>query len=114
MSPIELYEKVAKQFKITDGKLVHPRQMKAYVESQIQEQSLIINRLIVDAARSHADIADAKDDTTKAAYENKLSGFENDLRQLSKTLDFFIELSKNLAKKYPEADSSKAERPDGF
>lgn len=111
---LELVEEVAKAFKITSGKRVHPRQQRAYVESQRQEQALIINRLLVDCAKAKYDLENAKDETTKAAYQNKVAGFEGDLRQLSSSLDFFIELEKELAKAYPGDDSGKAERPDGF
>jgi hypothetical protein len=113
-SPLTLVEEVAKAFKVTGDKRVHPRQQRAYVESQVQEQALIINRLLVDCAKAKSDIADAKDENTKAAYTNKLAGYEGDLRQLSTTLDFFLELQKELAKAHPETNNDAAERPDGF
>ena len=113
-SPLELVEQVAKNFKVTGEKRVHPRQQRAYVESQKQEQALIINRLLVDCAKATFDMASAKDDTTKAAYANKLAQYEGDLRQLSTTLDFFIELDKELSKAHPEVNGGTAERPDGF
>lgn len=113
-SPLELFNKVAADFKITKDKQVHPRQKKAYAEAQVEEQKLIINRLLVDAAmaRMHRDAA--TDENMKAAHQNKVTQFEGDLRQLTRTLDFFIELRDNLNNEYPEADSAKAARPDGF
>jgi hypothetical protein len=113
-SPQALVEEVAKAFKVSGEKRVHPRQQRAYVESQVQEQALIVNRLLVDCAKAKYDMAAAKDENTKAAYQNKLAQYEGDLRQLSTTLDFFIELQGELAKAYPEGDSGKADRPDGF
>ena len=113
-SPQALVEEVAKEFKVTKDKRVHPRQQRAYVESQVQEQSLIINRLLVDCAKTKHDIDGAKDDTTKAAYQNKLAQYEGDLRQLSTTLDFFLAYQKELAEAHPEAKSENAARPDGF
>lgn len=113
-SPLGLFEQVAKEFNVTGEKLVHPRQQRAYVDAQITEQALITNRLLVDAARARQSVQDSKDDTTKAAHQSKLQTFENDLRQMSKTLDFFLELRDDLAKKYPAVDKVAAERPDGF
>lgn len=113
-SPQALVEEVAKEFKVTKDKRVHSRQQRAYVDSQVNEQQLIINRLLVDCAKAKHDMAGAKDDTTKAAYVNKLANYEGDLRQLSTTLDFFLELQKELAEAHPEETGDKAERPDGF
>lgn len=113
-SPLELVNDVAGAFNVTGEKRVHPRQQRAYVESQKQEQALIINRLLVDCAKAKHDFASAKDENTKAAYADQRAKYEGDLRQLSKTLDFFIELDKELAQAHPEANSADAERPDGF
>lgn len=113
-SPLSLYNEVAKDFNITANKQVHPRQKKAFVESQIQEQQLIINRLLVDTAMARKNVSESKDDTVRAAHQKKVSQYEDDLRQLTKTLDFFIEFKSNLDTEYPEAKSADAERPDGF
>jgi len=95
-TPLELYKEVAKEFKVIGAKLQHDRLKQAFVSSQVNEQKAIINRLIVDTAMSRHELSGAKDDATKAAYQKKVAGFEDDLRQLSKTLDFLMELEKEL------------------
>lgn len=114
MKPLALYDQVATQFNIVDAKRVHPRQIRAYVGAQVQEQGLILNRLIIDAAKARLDISESKDDTTKAAYESNLAKYENDLRQMSRTLDFFIKLDEELAKEYPEETVENRKSEDGF
>ena len=113
-SPLELFNEVAEQFNITKEKQVHPRQKKAFAESQVEEQKLIINRLLVDTAQARKNRDAATDETMKAAHQNKVTQFEGDLRQLTKTLDFFIELRDNLYKVYPEAKVESTTRPDGY
>lgn len=95
-SPLELYKEVAEKFKVTPDKQLHDRQKQAFVESQVGEQKAVVNRLIVDTAMARHELADAKDDATKAAYGKKVAQFEDDLRQFTKTLDFFQELAKEL------------------
>lgn len=100
-SPIELYKKVAKDFNITPEKTLHPRQQLAYVQEQANQQKQIINRLLCDIAVTTAQLATAKDDNTKAAYSKKIADYEADLRQLSRSLDFFLELEDNFVQSNP-------------
>jgi len=95
-TPLELYKEVAKEFKITPNKQLHDRQKQAFVEAQVGEQKAVINRLIVDTAMARHELAGAKEDATRAAYGKKVAQFEDDLRQFSKTLDFFQELTNEL------------------
>ncbi len=93
-TPLELYEQVAKDFGVTEDKQLHSRQKQAFIESQVGEIKAVINRLVVDTAKSRQDLADAKDDATKGAYQKKVGEFETELRQFVKTLDFFQQLAK--------------------
>lgn len=107
-SPLELFNGVAKDFGITADKQLHERQKQAFVESQVGEQKAVINRLIVDAAKARYDLANAKDDVSKAAYQGNVSKFENDLRQFSSTLAFFQELASELGIKYDSEPSDES------
>lgn len=113
-SPLALYNEIAAEYNVTDEKKLHPRNIIAHVTAQVQEQKAIINRLIVDAAKARQDVQDAKDDTTKAAYAGNVAKFENDLRQMVKTLDFFAEFEKELTAKNPSVEVKPEDHPDGF
>ena len=106
MSSLKYVKEVSKRFGIKGNKELHERGRQAYVTAQVQEQKAIINRLIIDAAVTEAAIADAKDDNTRSAYQSKLSNYESDLRQLTKTLDFFLKLEEELGKGDDEHPSS--------
>lgn len=95
-SSLDLVKEVGKDFNITKEKQLHARQQMAFVTSQAQEQRGIIFRLLYDSARARRNVEEAKDDTTRSAHVANLSKYEDDLRQLSKTLDFTIELEKQL------------------
>ena len=108
-TPLELYKEVAKDFKITGDKQQHERLKQAFVTAQVQEQKAVVNRLIIDTAMARFELSQAKEDATKAAYQKKVAQFEDDLRQLSKTLDFFLQLEKELG-----VAPSGTEHPDSF
>lgn len=108
-SPLALYKEVAEDFGITAGKQQHDRLKQAFVTSQVQEQRAVVNRLIIDTAMARFDLEQAQDPISKAAYQKKVAQFEDDLRQFSKTLDFFMELEKELG---PAEDGTG--HPDSF
>ena len=95
-SPLQIYNEVAEKFNVTADKQVHIRQKQAYFEAQSQEQKAIINRLISDIAITQVQLDKMKDEASKAAYEQKIAGYENDLRQLSAALDITMEFEKEL------------------
>lgn len=96
-SPLSLYNETAKQFGITDEKQVHLRQKQSFATTQVDEMKAVANRLLFDIASTKCHMDTAKDDNTKAAYEGKLRGYENDLRQMSASLDYALALDKELA-----------------
>lgn len=91
-SPLALYKETAKKFGVTEAMQVPDVAKLSFVRSQVQEQQSIINRLLVDLTLSYLHAENAKDENTKAAYTNKASGYENDLRQLVATLSIDLEL----------------------
>lgn len=95
-TPLFFYNETAKQFGITEEKQVHLRQKQAYATAQVDEMKAITNRLLADIASTKCHMDTAKDDNTKAAYEGKLRTYENDLRQMSASLEYAIALSKEL------------------
>lgn len=95
-SPLAIYVETAKQFNITADKQVHIRQKLAFAEAQVQEMQMVANRLLFDVVTTKLHLEDAKDDNTKAAYEGKLRGYENDLRQMSQNLDTALIIYKEL------------------
>jgi hypothetical protein len=102
-SPLTIYNEVAKSFKITAEKQVHIRQKLAYAEAQVQEMQAVTNRLLFDVVTSKLHLETAKDDNTKAAYEGKLRGYENDLRQMSANLDYAILIHKELNEEFKKS-----------
>lgn len=110
---IDYYNEVAKKFNVTKEKSLHPRQKLAYVSEQANQQRAIINRLLVDCALTMCELDGAKDPMTQAAYTKKLNGYEDDLRQLSKSLDVAIELEKDLQSESPELTTTEADYPEG-
>ena len=111
---IDFVKEIADKFGVTGEKELHPRQKRAFVEAQAGEQKAIINRLIVDAATARFHASQAKDETTASAHESKANGYEGDIRQLVKTLEFYQELAKQLAEEHPEVKDVSAEHPDSF
>ncbi len=103
-SPLSLYNETAKQFGITDEKQVNLRQKQSFATTQVQEMQAIANRLLFDIAATRCHLETAKDDNTKSAYEGKLRSYENDLRQMSSSLDYAIAIAKEFdALGQPEA-----------
>lgn len=114
-SPLQLYKEAAKQFNVTEPKSLHPRQKIAFVTAQVQELQGVVNRLLFDAARAKRNLEEAKDDVSKGAHQDNLSKFESDLRQMTKTLDFALELQRELEQEYPDVgEVSNADHPDGY
>lgn len=95
-SPLSLYNETAKQFNITPEKQVHIRQKVAFAEAQTQEMQAVANRLLFDIVTTKLALEAAKDDNTKAAYTNKLGAYENDLRQMSQSLDYAMAIKGEL------------------
>lgn len=96
-SPLAIYNDTAKKFKITSDKQLHVRQKTAYVTEQVQAMQAVANRLICDIVATTMALDDAKDDSTKAAIQNKLASYENDLRQTSMGMDHYIKLQEELS-----------------
>jgi hypothetical protein len=95
-TPLQHYNETAEQFGIGPEKQVHLRQKQAFATTQVQEMQAVANRLLFDVATTKCHMETAKDDNTKAAYDGKLRGYENDLRQISASLDYALEIAKEL------------------
>lgn len=93
-SPLSIYNQVAEEFKITDEKNVAPIARLNFAREQADQMRHIANRLIFDITTTRLHAADVKDEQTKAAYAQKGSKYENDLRQTSDSLDKTLALVK--------------------
>lgn len=111
-SPLQIYNQVAKKFNVTVEKQVHPRQKLAYATEQSNQQRAIINRLLCDVATTQVELDKAKDDATKSAYQKKIAGYEDDLRQLSAGLDVSMEFEKELRDENPNTETTPADTPE--
>ncbi len=85
-SPVSQYDKVAKEFNVVGDKCVPTEVKLRFAREQATEQASICNRLIFDIVTTNIYLDAAKDDTTMAAYAQKLAGYQNDLRQMSASL----------------------------
>jgi hypothetical protein len=102
-TPLEIYNETAEKFGITAKKQVHIRQKLAFAEAQVQEMQAVANRLLFDVVTTKIHLATAKDENTKSAYEGKLRGYENDLRQMSANLDSAIAIHEELSKEFKKS-----------
>jgi hypothetical protein len=102
-SPLAIFNETATQFSITPDKQVHIRQKLAFAEAQKQEMQAVANRLLFDIVTTKLALETAKDENTEAAYKNKLSQYENDLRQMSKSLDFAMAIEKELSDEFKKS-----------
>lgn len=104
-SPIEIYKDVLKEFGV-EGKLdIHPRLKVAYVETQIQEQQSVLNRLFFDTAIAMVAMNSAKDNLSKDAHRKKVDNYRNDIWQIVEGLKVNLKLAEELRNEYPEAGS---------
>lgn len=102
-SPLVAYNAAAKEFGITPEKQLHIRQKMQFAETQVQEMQAVTNRLLFDIAATMCHLDTAKDDNSKAAYEGKLRGYQNDLRQMSASLDYAILIQKELGDEFKQS-----------
>lgn len=108
-SPLTTYKEQAKEFNITEDKQIPGVAKLNFARTQVQEQQQIINRLLVDLTMTLIQAESAKDDNTKSAYEGKATGYRNDLRQLTASLDIVSALVKELEKEVGQTSSNPTE-----
>lgn len=102
-TPLEIYKEVAKEFGAIGELNAAPVSQLAFAREQADQMQHIVNRLIFDVTQSKILEGNAKDDSTKSAYEGKRRQYENDLRQTVASLTNTIELVKELEKEVSEA-----------
>jgi hypothetical protein len=111
-SPLETYKEIAKEFNVTEEKSLHIRQKIAFFSEQANQIRMVVNRLIGDLAKARIDLSGVKDDVAKTAYQKEVTKYEDDLRQMTRTLDFFIQLEKELSEENPTISTSTADIPE--
>lgn len=107
-SPLFLYKQVAKDFKISDEKNVAPVARMNFAKEQADQMKHIANRLIFDIVTTRLHQEEAKDEASKAAYQQKAAQYENDLRQTSDSLDKTLALIKEFEVDLGQASGSTA------
>ena len=95
-SPLATYKQNATKFGITAEHNVEDVAKLTFAREQAQQMQHLINRLLFDLATTAIHLEDAKDENTKAAYRQKTSDYERDLRQTKSALDIALELVKEL------------------
>jgi len=81
MTTLERYNQIADKHKITEELNVPPVARLGFVREQANQMKQIVNRLVFDLTMTAVRMDEAKDEDTKAAYLNKVSEYERDLRQ---------------------------------
>lgn len=99
MKPLVRLDELAKKFNITGEKRLPTDVQLSFAHEQVTQMRQIANRLLYDLTTSHTHHEAAKDDTTKAAYQQKIGEYERDLRQTAASLDTALALEKNLTDK---------------
>lgn len=102
-SPLAIYNETAEQFRITDDKQLHVRQKLAFINEQVQSMQAVSHRLLCDIVTTKLALDEAKDDNTKAAISGKLSQYENDLRQTSTGMEYYIALQTELNEEFKQS-----------
>lgn len=111
---INFYEDVATEFGVTDNKALHIRQKIAFFSEQANQQRQILNRLVGDLAKARYDMEQAKDDTSRDAFQKQVNQYTNDVRQMVKSLDFFQSLADALQKDNPDVKATEQDVPESF
>lgn len=96
-SPLKTYNDVAASFNITDDINVAPLVRRNFAQEQAYQMQQIVNRLLFDIATTRIHLDEAKDDATKAAYQQKGATYENDLRQTRDSLVIALKLADELS-----------------
>lgn len=96
-SPLAKYKEVAQKFGIGEGKEVPDDLKQSHIQDQISEMRAICNRLIIDIVGASVGMNNAKDETSRAAYQSAIANQESDLRQYSQKLDTLIKLHGELS-----------------
>ena len=95
-SPLETYKEVAKEFGVTEAENLELVGRLGFVREQSIQKKHIINRLLVDISSKRIELAQAKDDHTKAAFNKSINDFENELRQMINSIKLDNMLIKEL------------------
>lgn len=99
-TPLETYKNTLKEFEVTEEFEVPAVAKVTFVQTQINEQKQILNRLMFDYTIATAHESVAKDDLTKDAHRQKKDSYRNDIRQIMGALRLNIELIAGLRKEY--------------
>ena len=81
MTTLEQYNQIADRHKITEELNVPLVARLGFAREQSNQMKQIVNRLVFDLTMTYVRMEAAKDEDTKAAYLNKISEYERDLRQ---------------------------------
>lgn len=81
MTTLEQYNQIAEKHKITEELNVPLVARLGFAREQSNQMKQIVNRLVFDLTMTYVRMEAAKDEDTKAAYLNKISEYERDLRQ---------------------------------
>lgn len=81
MTTLERYNQIADKHKITEELNVPAIARLGFAREQANQMKQIVNRLVFDLTMTNVRMDEAKDEDTKAAYLNKISEYERDLRQ---------------------------------
>lgn len=95
-SPLSIYQEVADKFGISGDKELPKDQQLHYIQQQLQEMRLIVNRALVDIVGLEKNRQDAKDEMSRDAYGRGLDEHYSQIRQYSNKMDALLELQKEL------------------
>lgn len=102
MKPIEVYKEACKENKITDKLNVPPIQRASWLQEQIGQQKMVLNRLLLDLTASKWHMNLAKDEISKSAHRKKCEQYADDIYQIREALKMNLALLDEFRAEYPE------------
>lgn len=96
MNALEIYNETAENLGITDELNTRPVARLSFAREQSEQMKMLVNRLLFDLTMTKSRMNLAQDDDSRAAYAQKVSEYERDLRQTREGLKVALELVKEL------------------
>lgn len=96
MNALETYNAIAEELGITDDFNTPPVARLSFAREQANQMKILVNRYLFDLTMTKTRMEQAKDDDSKAAFRNKVSEYEQQLRQTRDGLKIATELVKEL------------------
>ena len=99
-TPLDTYKATLKEFGVTEEFDVPGVAKVTFIQTQINEQKQILNRLMFDYTIASIHQSMATDDQVKDAHRKKADDFRGDVRQIVGALKVNLELISGLRKEY--------------